>query len=1604
MVYLRITKSDMKIIYFDTEINPKTKKILSYGAISSDESKLHTKSFKDFADFIKDADILCGHNILKHDLQYLIPFFKAEGIKITDAIDTLPLSALLFPDKPYHKLVKDEKLQSEESNNPLNDAIKAKILFLDEKEQFNELNIHLKSIFFLLLSNQPGFKSFFRTQDFRPSENDICTLIKTFFQKNICTNASIERFILENPTELAYALAIIQVKDKKSISPPWVLKTYPKVDSILTLLRNTRCIKGCNYCDEQLNILGGLKKFFDFDAFRPIGGEPLQEKAVQAAVDNKSILAVFPTGGGKSLTFQLPALIAGETTRGLTVVISPLQSLMKDQVDNLERIGITEAVTVNGLLDPIDRAKSLYRVENGSASMLYISPEALRSKSIDRLLLGRKIARFVIDEAHCFSSWGQDFRVDYLYIAEFIKNLQEKKGLSEPIPISCFTATAKLKVVQDIQEYFRTRLSIEFDLFTSSSSRTNLQYKIFQRESEKEKYQLLRELIEEKNCPTIIYTSRTKTTNKLSQQLREDDFNARAFHGKMDKHEKTANQDAFIKGEVQIMVATSAFGMGVDKKDVGLVVHFEISDSLENYIQEAGRAGRDENIVADCYILYNEDDLSKHFILLNQTKLSLKEVQQVWKTIKNLTSNSGTITYSALEIARKTGWDDDSAEIETRVKTAILALEEAGYIKRGKNMSSVYADSIQSSSANEAISKIQLSDRFTEKQKVNAIRVIRKLFSVKNRKNTSDESAESRIDHISEHLGVLKGDIIEVVNLMREINVLGNSKDLTAFISRNDRKNKSRQVLSEHSDIEDNLLQWMLFTENLYNLKELNDHLVEDGLEFSKIYKIKNILNYWAIKNIIHRERSNHAVNFQKITFTECQDALMTKYNRRKNISVFIIDYLFELITLETSSEDANIVEFSVLSLKDAFNNSLNRLDSEVTINEIEDALFYLSKIEAIKIDGGFMVIYNQLSIERIEKDNHKRYTQGDYESLNQFYKNKVQQIHIVGEYATKMISSSSEAQGFVEDYFQANYASFLNKYFPGERTKEIDLKMTPKKYKQIFGELSKDQNAIIQNSKANHILIAAGPGSGKTRVLVSKLASLILMEDIKSEQLLMLTFSRASAIEFKKRLIELIGNAAHFVDIKTFHSYCFDILGKKGSIERSDKIINDAVEKIDSKEIEIKDITKTVLVIDEAQDMNEDEFRLIQALMRQNEEMKLIAVGDDDQNIYKFRGANSDHFFELFTGKEACKYELVENYRSLKNLVAFSNAFIELLPNRSKQRQIRANQQKNGTVKLTCYKGKNLIVPMIEEVKNAMLSGSTAILTKTNSEALIINGLLKQLKIPAKLIQSNDSLNLFNILEVRFFFQTIATRNETSISSENWTSAKRELKDIHGASSNYKLIEKIIEQFDSIHRVHKYKSDFEIFIKESRIEDFTSQENEVISVATIHKAKGREFNNVFILLEDVRISTDQAKRAIYVGLTRAKENLSVHTNSNIFSHIEVENQRTIHDNREFPTPKLLTRHLNFKDVWLDFFISHQHHIDQLKSGDTLFFNGVECTNTQGVPVLNFSKKFRNEIQKMNADGYALKSVSVIFIVYWKKEGSDNEYKVILPEVVFERS
>jgi ATP-dependent DNA helicase RecQ len=1564
--FLSIFFNMSSIAFIDAEINLETGKILDLGAILDNGEEFHKNSLQEFLKFVEKADFICGHNILNHDLKYI-----ELGNKFF--IDTLFWSPLLFPKKPYHNLLKDDKLLKDELSNPLSDAKKARDLFFSERSAFEKLDKDLRSIFYLLLQNKNEFNGLFRYYDreikkYDNFENRLIELIKE--RMEVCKNAPLDEFIKENQIELAYCIALINTNDFYSITPPWILKNFPKIESIFRKLRNTPCKQMCSYCLQKLDVKIGLKHFFDYDNYREYASEPLQEKAANSAIYGKSILVLFPTGGGKSVAFQVPALMSGENERGLTVVISPLQSLMKDQVDNLEKLGITSAAAINGLLDPIKRKNVIERVEDGSVHLLYISPESLRSNTIEKILLKRNIVRFVIDEAHCFSAWGQDFRPDYLYIADFIKKLQEKKNC-ESIPVSCFTATAKPEVIDNIQGYFNKKLGLDLELIKAKNSRENLRYKIIEKESE-DKYAELRNVIKDKDCPTIVYVSKTKTAESLAERLCKDELNAKPFHGKLTQDIKIQNQNEFMQGNVQIIVATSAFGMGVDKKDVGLVVHYDISDSLENYLQEAGRAGRNENIKADCYVLFNETDLDSHFLMLNQTRLSIKEINQIWKAIKSLSKIRSKFQKSPLEIARNAGWDDSEREIETRVINAINALEQANYIKRENNSPRVYADSIMLKTMREVSQKIEASQKFIdEKQKETAKRIMSFLYSSKARQKTKEKS-EEKLDYIADNLGLEMKDAIEIVTILRDEKILSDAKDIIVFID----NKKAANNLKEFVDLEKFLISQIEEQEKILNIKELNEQIN------SIPAKIKTIFNFLAISHLIEKHISGNRIN---ICAKRSKSELEKDLEIRNSISNFTLEFLNNRI-------ENNMANFSIIELRDAFNAENSFFKTKAKTNDIENALLYLSRIGALNIEGGFLVTYNRLNIERL--NNKRQYTKDDYEELNRFYENKTMQIHIVGEYAKKMLNDEKAALSFADDYFNLNYSSFLRKYFDKTQQKNIKRNISIKKYKQLFEDLSNTQREIIDNKEADCIVVAAGPGSGKTKTLVHKLASLLIMEDVRPEQLLMLTFSRAAATEFKKRLIGLIGKTAYFVDIKTFHSYCFDLLGKIGSLEYSEEIIKTAVEKIKNGEIEENRITKTCLVIDEAQDMSAAEFEMVEILNKNNENMRIIAVGDDDQNIYEFRCSSSSYFRSLREWENCAEYKLLDNYRSKANIVQLANDFAKNIKNRMKLEPIQAVQKENGKIKIVECKSNNVIQSIIDDIIKTPLVGTTCVLANTNEEVLEIAGLLSGQDIAVKIIQSNDEFKLFDIAEIRYFYNNLG--ESAAVLDETWEEAKQKLNAKFKNTKGLKITENIITDFEQTNSQTKYKTDFEIFLSESKLEDFSGKHlSNTIFASTMHKAKGKEFDNVFIVLNDFYANTDERKRLLYVAMTRAKNLLHIHFHGiNIFENaIKAQGIEFIKNDLSYKPTNARLMFLTHKDVFLSYFKNKQKEIDRLNGSEKL----------KRGDLFKVSEKFKKVIEEQKSKGYHLKEddIKINFIVYWKGEDMAEEIKIVLPSVVF---
>jgi len=323
----------------------------------------------------------------------------------------------------------------------------------------------------------------------------------------------------------------------------------------------------------------------------------------------------------------------------------------------------------------------------------------------------------------------------------------------------------------------------------------------------------------------------------------------------------------------------------------------------------------------------------------------------------------------------------------------------------------------------------------------------------------------------------------------------------------------------------------------------------------------------------------------------------------------------------------------------------------------------------------------------------------------------------------------------------------------------------------------------------------------------------------------------------------------------------------------------------------------------------------------------------------------------------------------------------------------------------LVRHQSNHIITPLVNDLLNTGLSGTTCVLTKTNEEALQITGLLLQNGMPARLIQTNEGFSLYNLLEIRFFLSQLHLADDVFIiSDEVWAAGKSALANKYDNSNKLEVCHQMIKDFEATNPQKKYKSDLEVFIRESRLEDFCGNNGETIFVSTIHKAKGKEFDHVFLLLENFTPTTDEAKRLLYVAMTRAKRNLTIHFNSNFLNTLSAEHVERIEDNEIYPPPSQLVMHLTHKDLWLDYFNNKQHLVAQFSSGDALILNGDECLNQKGQSVLKFSRQFVNQIESMKQLNYSPKSAQVNFIVYWQKEGTDREVKIILPEVCFEKT
>lgn len=1562
-----------EIIFIDTEIGKNDKKLYEFGAVFKDDS-IKTNEIIKANFFLKKHSFkfVCGHNFINHDGIYLSSTILNDNLKDKFIIDTLFLSMLLFPNKKTHKLLKPYKTTLNIQNNPLGDAFQTKALFELLDAKFNSLSNEIKQIFINLLYENKYFNGYFAYKSLEPKEIDIYKIIQNDVK---CKEEDILLLADTMPIELAFIISFLYTDRKAAISHI-IINKFPNISWIIKNI----CfdLKSTDISKFALNEFG-FNTFKEFENINEGLFKISQKDIINSTLNDNSILAILPTGGGKTFTFQLPALIKAKAYNALTVVISPLQALMKNHVDSFKEKNQNFSVkAISGYLSPVERSDIITQISNGTVDILYLAPEALRSNSIFNALKCRMIDRFVIDEAHCFSSWGHDFRHDYHYIATFINELNQSSNMQENIPVSCFTATAKPEVINDIKEYFFKNMKIEFNEFLASSKRENLEYEAIEVKDENEKYEKLIKTIQNlEKIPTIIYLPQNaKGCKELSQKLIEDarleylNLSIEPFYAKIDeeielKIRKGRNKSEilkdFIDDKIDIVVATTAFGMGIDKPNIKAVIHYNQSDSLEAYLQESGRGARSSDIVAKCIILYQKDDFDKIFQKLNSNKIDAEEIQSIVKTLKNKKINP--VYISPKTLAKNSGINLE-LDYENIVKTALLELERCEILKRDRDKYTICGSSL----VDKEKRNMNYIENLLKSKKEKYLKIFNYMIMIMQNIIQKSKTEPIEIDTLSSNIGISNKDTFEAIYALQKENLINYDNDISVLINK-----KVKNEFFNHLNLENKILDYIL-EKKKFDIRDI------ENKDTKKITKIKKIIQSFSSLSKIHNQTLNvYFYNF--FTTIELKDEKSFKIllKQRQEICKTI---LFEILNF--LKEDEKEIEFASMKLQSKLG---------IRTEFFHHCLVYLHQIlKNFELRKGRLIYYKAYKIELLDKINENTPYQKrrDYnQTLAKYYERKIEAVHIQTKFLELLTNKDKSVSEFIKDYFSLEYEKFKKRY---SFDKNIKLPITKTKLNQILSSLSAEQKAVFEDDKSNSIMVLAGPGSGKTKTLVHKIASLITKEGFKAEYFLMLAHSRTAVDEFKTRLKNLIGNQIYKVKIYTFHAFALNLLSYKYSEDELKNAILNATKALQNGGVELPLIQ--MLVLDEYQDIGLKSYEFIKEIYKNMpNDKKIIAVGDDDQCIMDFGDNKADiKFINEFKNDFSTNYKaynLLTNYRSCYNLVSFFNAFRNEFKEKLKYENLISNSNNMGDIVL--LQTNDYITNILT---NLDTNKQNAIIAKTNKEVLDIYSFLLQKNIKAKLLTDKNGFRLGNLIELRAFLEYFY---ESSFN----TALDRFIKNFNN-SSNLALALEVIEKFQNEYDMsenEKYlKKAFKEFIEIIDFDEFENTKSNVI-ISTMHKAKGKEFDNVHLCFKD-KIDNEYDKRLLYVAITRAKKSLFIYSKNEIFLKYKSYFTKILDFKNSFYTPKNITLTMGLSDVNLsryDLFLTTKKL--NLQAGQEV------RVNTQGIFSENFcigkfSKKFKKEIEKYETQGYKLNQKSKLkYIVVWYSKEKNSEFRIALCEI-----
>lgn len=1506
----------------------------------------------------KGASFLLGHNLVDHDLPVVRAAAPELALLRLPVIDTLRLSPLAFPQNPYHRLVKDYKLIRDSLNSPLADCRSTLTLFLDQREAFGRLlDTHRNELLCYQSLLAPSISgsdlgAFFSSLTnsapipLKAASSLIPSLLRETdpaFNRDIkvCRSGlSVLLDRLENEDDLrwpiAYALAWIRVSGGNSVLAPWVRHQFPAVGEIIQQLRDDPCgSEDCQYCQSTHDPKQELKRYFGFEDFRHESpGCSLQHDVVLAGMRGQSVLAVLATGGGKSLCYQLPALNRFHRNGSLTIIISPLQSLMKDQVDGLIGNNVHCAAALNGLLTMPERADVLEKIQLGDIGILLVSPEQFRNMAFRKAIAQRQIGAWIFDEAHCLSKWGNDFRPDYLYASRFIR---EFSGDQPVAPIGCFTATAKPDVLADIEAHFQEGLGVTFKRFIGSHERTNLSFEVLpclRHEKWLRINQLLADDLTKQEGGAVIFVASRRNAEELSGFLISQDWSCKHFHAGLEPHEKKDIQEAFKSGALRIIVATNAFGMGVDKPDIRLVVHADIPGSLENYLQEAGRAGRDQ-ADARCVLLYDPQDIETQFGISERSKLSLRDIQHILRKLRfESTKRKGDeLVITAGEILLDgdvtTSFDADDRDAETKVITAVAWLERGDYLKREVNKTQIFP-------ARPGVSKEECEKRLQEadlprrrRQEFEAI--LHFLYSAgPDQRISTDQLMALTAQTQEEVAGALKQ--------LEELGLLVNDAQLTLYV-RHGIAGSATQRLEASLRLEKALFEtlrelapdaesgeWQDM--NLQPLTaELKDRASQP--ELLPIHVLRLLRSLAQDRDGESQQRSSFEIRQLGRDYLKLRvkggytwDQIEAQGKKRRTIADKTLSFIVAKIAPGVRGKDL-LVETTFSELIGVIEQDL-ALRHEIRLEQrrraIEHVLLYMHQQEVLTLNHGMTVMRRAMTIE-VNADKRGGYRKEDYLRLDEHYRERGIQVHVMREYAEMGLKEMAKALGFVLDYFSQGKRDFILRYF-SDRENTLKLMTSEASWHSIVDCLSAAQKQAVTDDEDRNCLLLAGPGSGKTRVIVHRIAYLLRARRVPANSIVALTFNRHAANEIRKRLIALIGQDAYGVSVLTYHSMAMRLTGTRfeRGLEVSEtdlkQVLQNAVELLEGKrQAEGDDDLREQLMrgyryilVDEYQDIDELQYRLVGALAgRTNDDegkLCIMAVGDDDQNIYGWR-QTSNRYIEQFTREyQANIAYMVENYRSSRHIISAANRVIQANPDRLKAEhpiRIDANRsteppggawgaldpERQGNVlriKLpaTDREAGNLQAQAVTTELARLLRledgdwQGCAVLSRSHKYLATLQAWCEQTGVPYHLAANKDGA--IPITRCREFVQTVELLGTCS-EPITPTGVAELIEGKEYAEDWQKFFTDAMDQMHAELGDCRFSAPTWVDWLYEYAREMRQQPRRGLYLGTVHSAKGLEFRHVALLdgsWHSTAAQMDDERRLYYVGMTRAQQSLTV--------------------------------------------------------------------------------------------------------------------------------